>query len=130
MNQQEAILAAKPKFVNHSVDQFFVTSDGLVFFENENAMTHATKTLKDGQVFPVTRSESDAVNTDDPADMKMEDAKAKVASLKANLTAKNEEFDNETDETKLDGLEAEIKQIESDLLDAERALKELGFAAE
>ena len=48
------------------VDKVFLTSDGLVFFKDNDAINHA-KSLKDRKVTPVTRSEAmDEEDEEDP----------------------------------------------------------------
>ena len=64
MNHQELVLKAKKIFENHLVDVLFVTTDGLVFFEKQFAENHAIDTLKNDQVFEVTREEAGEAETE------------------------------------------------------------------
>lgn len=58
MDQTKALAYAKKYFQAWpKVDQFFITSDGLAFFNAQDAAAHATGTRKDKIVVQVQRSQ-------------------------------------------------------------------------
>jgi hypothetical protein len=60
MKKAEAIQTAKAYFENHSVDSFFITDDGQVFFDESHANNHATSLGKDhSEVVEVSREEAE-----------------------------------------------------------------------
>jgi hypothetical protein len=59
MKKADAIQKAKAYFENHSVDSFFITDDGQVFFEEGHANNHANSLGKDrNEVVEVSREDA------------------------------------------------------------------------
>lgn len=124
MNTLSAIEKAASVFANHpGVDTLFLTSDLMAFFDFTMANDHAKNIIGDEAVTTVTRSEvGQPVIAPAPEKSELEEAEDKVNTLKSNLVSKQEAFDAEEDEEKLDQLDKEIKQLDIDLEEAEKLL--------
>ena len=127
MNTLSATEKAASVFANHpGVDTLFLTSDQMAFFDFAAANDHASNVIGDKAVTTVTRSEiGQPVIAPAPEKSELEEAEDKVTTLKSNLVSKQEAFDAEENEEKLEQLENEIKQLGFDLEEAEKLLEGL-----